>query len=369
MEIIVTYDPRWSYLPAGQISYWESLGTVDYVTGLLRETGNAVLLVPADDAFESRLRELADKYPGSLVFWLNEFLLPAPGRKLASGRPFTVSVIEKLGLMHTGPGSQALRMGLDKEATKGVFRRLQLPTPESYVVYPGNHSPIDQHGYWNGYVIIKPLQHGDSIGIDDLSVVSAADTAAVRARVERLQHEFEEPVLVERYIGGEGARELTAPMLIAYDGRAAALPVTEIDLSWIPLAQGKFRFLTHDIKQEEYHLKIPAELSLEIVSTIHADAARIIRAMGCRDMARIDMRYDSTGLYYLEVNVDPGKDRFTSYLPAAAFSIGLEYAAIIAFIPYQAMRRYGLDPPGRMTELVRPVMALFDTAQPAAVNP
>ncbi len=81
------------------------------------------------------------------------------------------------------------------------------------------------------------------------------------------------------------------------------------------------------------------------------------------------MRYDSTGLYYIEVNVNPGKTRFSSYLTASAYSPGLDYPAIIAFIPYQAMLRYGLEPPRELEELVNPVMALFDTGQAVAVNP
>jgi len=81
------------------------------------------------------------------------------------------------------------------------------------------------------------------------------------------------------------------------------------------------------------------------------------------------MRGDSTGLYYIEVNVDPGKSRFNSYLTASAYSLGLDYAGIIASIPYQAMLRYGLEPPGELQELVKPVMALFDTGQAVAVNP
>ena len=178
MKIVLTYDPRWGYTPEEHKVFledlsWESLETVDYVTGLLGETGNSVLLVKTDNAFEFKLTEIMNEHEKPLVFWLNEFMPIDPGKKLTAERPFTVSVIEKFGMMHTGPGSEALGIGLDKEATKDVFRRLGLPTPESYVVYPGNHSPIYQHGHWDGYVIIKPLLHGDSIGIDEFSVVSA----------------------------------------------------------------------------------------------------------------------------------------------------------------------------------------------------
>ena len=361
MKMVLTYDPSWVYTPEGHISCWESLDTVEYVTGLLEETGNTILPVITDDTFEFRLKEIMNEHAEPLVFWLNEFMPTDPSKKLTTARPFTVSVIEKVGMMHTGPGSETLGIGLDKDATKNVFKRLGLPTPESYVVYPGNHSTIYQHGHWDGFVIVKPLLHGDSIGIDEFSVICADDFGSIKERVERLHHEFDEPVLVERYIEGKDIREFTVPILISHDGRVAKLPIIEIDLSRIALALGRFRLLTHAIKEQEYSLKIPAKLSPEITSRIYSDVGKIIKAIGCRDMTRVDIRYDSTDLYYIEVNVNPGKDRFNSYLTASAYSLGLDYPRIIAFIPYQAMLRYGLEPPRQLEELVKSVMALFDT--------
>jgi D-alanine-D-alanine ligase len=355
MRIVLTYDPRWEYTPEDRSPFWASLDTVEYVAGLLEETGNTVLLVKTDDAFEFRLREIMSKHSRPLVFWLNEFMPTDSGKDM-----FTVSVIEKIGVMHTGPGPEALRIGLDKEATKHAFRRLGLPTPESYVVYPDDYSPIYQDGRWERYVIIKPLLQGNSRGIDEFSVVRADDLESIRKRVERIHHEFDEPVLVERYIGEGDAKEFTVPMLISHDGRTAELPITEIDLSQIPVVQGRFRFLTHDIKDEKYYLRIPAELAPEIARRIYSDVGIIIKEVSCKDMTRVDMRGDSTGLYYIEVNVNPGKNRF-SYLTTSAYSLGLDYPEIIAFIPYQAMLKYGLEPPGKLEELVKPVMALFDT--------
>lgn len=356
MTVVLTYDPRWEYTPKGHIPFWASLDTVEYVARLLDETDTTPVIVKADDALEFRLGEIVDKDASPLVFWLNEFVPTGSGRDV-----FTVSVIEKVGMMHTGPGSKALGIGLDKEATKEVFRRLGLPTPESYVVYPGDCSPICRHSHWRSYVIIKPLLQGNSRGIDGFSVASADDSETIQARVRRLHDEFDEPVLVERYIGGEDAKELTVPMLISHDGRTAALPITEIDLSRIPVAQGRFRFLTHAIKDEKYYLKIPAELPAKTSGRIYSDVGRITQEIVCRDMVRVDVRGDSTGLYYIEVNVNPGKNKF-SYLTTSAYSLGLTYPQIIAFIPYQAMLRYGLEPPRKLEKLVKPVMAQFEPA-------
>jgi len=339
------------------------LDTVEYVAGLLRETNNTPLLVKTDDTFEFRLREILDSHSNPLVFWLNEFMPTNSGKD----RRFTVRVIEKVGLMHTGPSSEALSIGLNKETTKNIFRKLGVPTAESYVVYSGDYSSIYQNGHWDSYVIIKPLLQGNSRGMDEFSVIRADDLESITERVERIHHEFDEPALVERYIGGENATEFTVPIFISHDGRIAELSITEIDLFQIPIAQGKFRFLTHDIKDEKYYLKIPAELPPEIIEKIYSDVGRIIKEIGCKDMTRVDIRGDSTGLYYIEVNLNPGKNRF-SYLAITAYSLGLNYQEIIAFIPYQAILKYGLKPTKKLEELAKPVMAVFDTIQTTAVN-
>ena len=355
IKIILTYDSRWEYTPKERTPFWSSLDTVDYVAGLLKNTGNPVLLLKADETFEHRLNEIKNKFSKPLVFWLNEFISTNSGKNI-----FTVSILEEIEIMHTGPGSGALGVGLDKEATKDVFRQLGLPTPESYVVYPGDHSPIRNNKPWQGHIIIKPLLQGNSRGVDEYSVILASDIQSITERVERLHHEFDEPVLIEKYIGGPEAEEYTVSMFISHDGKIAGLPIAEIDLGQIPAAQGKFRFLTNDIKDEKYYLKIPAEIPPETVSRIYFDVGRIIKEIGCKDMIRVDIRCDSTGLYYIEVNVNPGKNRF-SYLTTSAYSLGLDYSEIIAFIPYQAMLKYGLEPPEKLQKLVEPVMALFGT--------
>lgn len=355
MDTVLTYDPRWEYMSKDRTPFWASLNTVEYVVKLLEETDNTVLLVETDYTFEQRLRAIKSRYSELLVFWLNEFMPTDSGKDV-----FTVNVIEKVGMMHTGPGSKALGIGLNKEATKEVFRHLGLPTPESYVVYVDDYSPINQHDDWENYVIVKPLLQGNSRGMDEFSVTRANDSELIIQLVMKIHDVFDEPALVEGFVGGENAKELTVSILITHDGRTAELPLTEIDLSQIPTVQGKFRFLTHDIKDEKYYLKIPADLPSDSISRIHSEVGRIIKAIDCRDMTRIDMRGDSTGLYYIEVNVNPGKNRF-SYLTTSAYSLGLDYPEIVGFIPHQAMLRYGLEPPSKLEELVEPVTALFDT--------
>jgi len=235
-----------------------------------------------------------------------------------------------------------------------------LPTPESYVVYPDDFSTIHTSNSWMGHALVKPLLQGCSRGLDECSVVQADDFKSIHNKVDRIHQEFNEPALVERYVGGTDAKEYTAPALIAFDGRIMLLPITEIELSKVPIVQEEFRFLTGSLKENEErnYLKIPGDLSYKACDRIRSDVRKIIKAIGCRDMTRIDMRCDSTGLYYIEVNVNPRKDRY-AYLILAAYSLGFTYEQIIAYIPYQAILKYEFEPPKRLEELVYPMMTLF----------
>jgi D-alanine-D-alanine ligase-like ATP-grasp enzyme len=365
MNIIITYDPRWEYKPENVTPCWASLDTVDYIAGLMENLGYSALLVQADDRFEYTLREIKNSHPGSLVFWLNEFM---PTNSVVDR--FTASIIEKVGIMQTGPHSAVLGVGLDKEATKNVFRKLGLSTPKSVVVYPGDDSSIYRSIHWDGFAIIKPLLQGGSNGIDQFSVLYAQDTDSIRAKVEQIHLRFNEPAIIEKYIGGNDSREFSVPILIFNTGRIAELPIIEIDLGQVSETHIKYKFLTQAFKHEKRvssktfdeksYLKIPADLPTETMRRIYSDVGKIAQEIGCIDMIRTDVRHDSTGLYYIEVNANPGKNKF-SYLMMSAYSIGLDYSEIIAFIPYQALLRYGIKPSKKLERLVKPVKELIKT--------
>lgn len=365
MNIVLTYDSCWEYTPENQTPVWASLGTVDYVARLLEDAGYNILLVRTDDSFENNLRDIKNTHPDTLVFWLNEFMQSGSGLDF-----FTLRTIEMVGMKHTGPSPAALSTGLNKEASKNIFRKLSLPTPESVVVNMGDYSPIYQDINWEGFAFIKPLLQGGSKGIDEFSVININDRDALKEKVEQIHLRFNEPAIVERYIGGLDTKELSAPVLISNTNRLIELPILELDLNKVSKRSGSFQFLTQAFKEEnrtkckriedKSYLKIPADLDRETSERIHLDVARIVNTVGCKDMARVDIRSDSTGIYYIELNVNPGKNRF-SYLMMSAYSLGLEYSEIIAFIPYQALLRYGIQPTKKLEELVAPVESYFET--------
>lgn len=76
---------------------------MDYVTGLLEETGKNVLPLEVNYTIEFRINKFADKYPETLVFCLNEVMQDDNSNNI-----FTMEVIEKAQMMHTGPSSDTL---------------------------------------------------------------------------------------------------------------------------------------------------------------------------------------------------------------------------------------------------------------------
>src|SRR5213075_3236441 len=76
-------------------------------------------------------------------------------------------------------------------------------------------------------VIVKPPQEDASIGITGKSVVS--DLKELFDRIDSLQSEFQQPVLVEEFVDG---REFYVGVLGNLD--AQALPIIELDFSGMP---------------------------------------------------------------------------------------------------------------------------------------
>ncbi len=348
MDILLTYDPNWKFTPKDQTPFWPSLDTVNFVKKMLTETGNNIITLKTNQKFKTKLREFHQKNHDVLVFWLNEFLPPYFKEK------FVVEILEHEGMYHTGPKSKALSTGLDKEASKKIFRELNLLTPASYTV-SSDYSVIKENRQ-AGFVIIKPLLQGNSRGMDETSVVDGNDFEAIEGKVKQIQEQYNEAVLVEEYISGENVREFSIPLLISHTGKIAKLPIVEIDFEKIPKRQ--FKFLDHSIKDEIYYLIIPANIEDDLVKELYSDAERISAEIGCRDMTRLDLRANEEGNYWIEINVNCGKNRF-SYLSEAFYTLGFNYKQLIGLIPYQGMLTYGLEPPKQLEELITPVMQLF----------
>jgi D-alanine-D-alanine ligase len=183
-------------------------------------------------------------------------------------------------------------------------------------------------------LIVKPNQEGSSKGVSaHASVVD--DEESLRQVVRELVEKYQQPALIEYYIGG---REFTVGLL--GDKRPRVLPPMEI----IFLDKANPRpVYDYQIKQEwEKHVyyQCPAHLTPTELKSMERIARETFVALDCRDVARVDLRMDDTGeIYVLEVNPLPGLTPGYSDLCLIAAAANIDYHSLIGEILAGGLKR------------------------------
>jgi D-alanine-D-alanine ligase len=85
----------------------------------------------------------------------------------------------------------------------------------------------------------------------------------------------------------------------------------------------------------------PARLPAAAVATVERAALASFKALGCRDMARVDFRLRDGVPYFLEVNPLPGLNPIDSDLVLLAQGVGWTYPQLIGSILEAALVRTG----------------------------
>jgi D-alanine-D-alanine ligase len=303
---------------------YDSRETVEALCATLEACGHPATPVEADASLVEALRRLRP----DIAFNIAEGL---PGEAREAQAP---AVCQLLGIPHTGSGVLALALCLDKAMTKRVLRHEGLPTPAFAVAAPG--SEPDTAGL-RFPLFVKPLREGTSMGISARSVV--ADEAELRARVAGVHRAYGEPALVEEFLVG---REFTVGVLGNAPPRP--LPITEINYGALP--PGHPAVYTYQFKKEwddpRFYL-LPAPVPDGLRRELERAAVGAFRALGCLDVARIDLRLDVAGRpQILEVNPLPGLAPGFSDLAKQADAAGLGYRGLVAAILDAAAARAGL---------------------------
>jgi D-alanine-D-alanine ligase len=198
--------------------------------------------------------------------------------------------LELLNLPFTGPTS--ILYDPSKEIMKLVAYYEQIKTPAYCLVNAqSNIHELIKHLHFP--LFVKPSKAGDSLGIDEFSLVTTKDELA--HKVAAILPEYNE-LLIEEYIKG---REFTVLIAANADGKTATAfrPVEFI----FPHGNS---FKTYALKTSELHTdaNIPVQddaLDLQLRNA----AKKIFHSFGGVGYARLDFRMDETGeLYFLEIN-------------------------------------------------------------------
>ncbi|MDP4944876.1 D-alanine--D-alanine ligase [Alishewanella sp. SMS8] len=224
--------------------------------------------------------------------------------------------LEQRGLPYTGSGVLGSALAMDKIRCKWLFQAQGLPTAAFAVARPGTEDYAAMLAELGGKVMVKPANEGSSIGM------SVAVTAEELAQAIATAHQYDEEVLVERWIEG---REFTIAIL-----NGAVLPIVEM--------RTPRSFYDYEAKYQANSTEYlcPAPLTAELTQAMQKTALAAFQAVGASGWGRVDLMLDQQGQFYLlEVNTVPGMTE-KSLVPMAAKAAGYSFQQLVLAILTQA---------------------------------
>jgi D-alanine-D-alanine ligase len=306
---------------------------LDQVCGTLTALGHHASLVAIGDRVDPVIAELHAAAP-DLVFNLAESFA---GKSALESN--IAGLLNLMGMRYTGSSPAGLLLAGDKALTKKVLGFHGILTPEFATMYRG---AVDWAGQLTFPMIVKPPQEDASLGITAASVVK--DVRELLSRIDALQSEYRQPVLVEQFVEG---REFYVGVI--GNLHPEALPLIELDFSGFP--EGVPRIASWEAKWGDdgrgsgaqfagTRSVFPEALDAELETRIREVAVSAFEALRLRDYARIDLRVTESGeVFVIEVNPNCYLERESEFARAAERG-GLPYESLIARIVDLANARY-----------------------------
>ena len=265
-------------------------------------------------------------HPPQLVFNLSE------GRGSRSREAHVPALCELLGIPCTGSDPLTMALTLDKALTKRVVHSAGIRTaPFRLVEALAQVDALDLPFP----LFVKPGAEGSSIGVRATSLVN--DANELRREVERCLGQYHQPVLVEIYLPGAEA----TVAVVGCDARARVLGAMEI----APADADVARFVYGLEAKRNYQTMVSYHVPPRFAAAQRADMEHVAlgayRVLGCRDVARVDLRLDGRGqAYFIELNPLPGFNPVTGDICLIANGIGLSHTALVGEVMGEACLRY-----------------------------
>lgn len=240
--------------------------------------------------------------------------------------------LERRGFAFTGAGSKILNKNQDKWRVKRALHAAKIPTPTSRVM----KSAVEA-GEWEYFpAIVKPVAQHSSVGISTQSVVDHRE--ALIRQVRRVYGEFGEAALVEPFIDG---REFH--VAVWGNRKVEALPPVELDFSGFAdlherlyTYECKFIRRSRGMQGIDWYCPAPADAGMR--AKLQSVAIAAYRAIGCRDYARMDLRWWNNQPLVLDVNSNPDLHP-ESVFPMATEAVGMTYGEMAGRLVELAMSR------------------------------
>ncbi|MBK5292709.1 MAG: D-alanine--D-alanine ligase [Acidobacteriia bacterium] len=276
-------------LPEDWYEEYDKPETIAAVAFALEGIGARVTPLPFDRCLPRKLDE------GSYDFVFN--IAEGHGRRCREAVP--AAICELLGIPYTGSDPLTLALTLDKWLARRAVSP-EVPVARAAKIESDADVPALETILYPA--IVKPNDEGSSKGIRSDSVVSDAGEAADLCR--RLRESYGCPVLVEEFLPGT---EVTVGM--AGNGKSTRL----LGMMEVAPADENEQFVySVEVKRDwrnRVRYYVPPRIDQGARKEVERLAMTAYVLLGCRDIARIDFRFDGNGRpRFLECNPLPGLD-------------------------------------------------------------
>jgi len=289
-DLKTDFEPPSGSAPDDALEEYDSPATVDAIERALAELGHRVSRLGGGRRFVASVLESAP----DIVFNIAE------GRGSRSREAHVPAVCEMLGVAYTHSDPLTMALALDKDMAKRAVASAGIATPRARLV----ESERDLDAIALEYPLFaKPVSEGSSMGIRGRSKLESE--SALRERVTELLDPYRQPVLVEEFCTGP---EFTVAILGA---GAEARVVSSMEIVPKKLAAAEFVY-SLEMKRsttwmEEMEYVAPPRRDARLVAAVESVALGAYRVLGCRDIARVDVRIGRDGEpKFIEANPLPG---------------------------------------------------------------
>lgn len=328
LDIGIAFELRSSFaLQAGAavdaLEEYDTMSTIDGLADALRSLGHH----PRPLGGGRALIEAMLATPPDLVFNLAE------GWGTRSREAHVPAVCEMLDVPYTHSDPLTMGLTLDKPLAKRAVHVAGVRTAPFVVVDSLEQVAAIDLGW---PLFVKPVAEGSSMGVRVTSRV--ADRDALMAEAQRCLSAYRQAVLVEQYLPGI---EVTVGIRGSGD-RARVLGSMEI----APASGAAADFVYGLESKREYQKLVryyapPRNPTPSQTADAEATALAAYRALGCRDVARVDVRFDADNrANFIEVNPLPGLNPVTGDLVVMTKLLGRRYDELIAAIVEETLVRY-----------------------------
>lgn len=263
----------------------------------LKDNGKALAIVPESEEGRIILKE-SGKSIGKVDVAFS--VLHGPNGEDGSMQ----GLLNVVGIPYVGAGVMGSAVGMDKEAMKRLFKNAGVPSADFFVFYDHKKDEINYNNITEKLglpLFIKPCNLGSSVGISRIENEEEFNKAIEDA----FSHDSK--IIVEESIKG---RELECSV-IGNKELSASVPGEVITNT------EKHSFYSYEAKyldENGAELKIPADLTEEMVKKVQEVSMKAYETLFCEGMARVDSFLMENGKIMVnEINTLPGFTAISMY--------------------------------------------------------